>query len=144
MTYFNEQSNPGTVKWIAPDQLDLALVEAHAPKEIEAVSWTAAPKVLAGQEVFAVGNPIGLGWTYTRGVVSALRQNKANGREFGIIQTDAKLTYGNSGGGLYTSNGELIGINTAIADPRLGGGLGFAVRPQILIDLKPEGLELPK
>jgi serine protease Do len=77
-------------------------------------------------------------------VVSALRQSTFNGREVGIIQTDAKLTYGNSGGGLYTEKGELVGINTAIADPRLGGGLGFAIGTQALVDLKPSGLDLPK
>jgi S1-C subfamily serine protease len=144
VTYFNEHSNPASVIWIAPDQIDLALVRAHAPKEIEPVAWSASTKVLAGQEVFALGNPIGLGWTYTRGVVSALRQSTFNGREVGIIQTDAKLTYGNSGGGLYTEKGELVGINTAIADPRLGGGLGFALGIQALVDLKPSGLDLPK
>jgi S1-C subfamily serine protease len=144
ITYYDDQSNRGTVVWIAPDGIDLALVRVRAPKDIDAVGWTVAPKVLAGQEVFAVGNPVGLGWTYTKGVVSALRQRNANGREIPVIQTDTSITYGNSGGGLYSLAGELIGINSSIADPRLGGGLGFAIRPQILIDLKPPGLKLPE
>jgi S1-C subfamily serine protease len=144
ITYFTEQSNPGLVIWIAPDEIDLALVQASAPKDIEPVHWSETPKVLAGQEVFAVGNPIGLNWSFSKGVVSAVRQRKHGNREVGVIQTDTKITYGNSGGGLYTSDGVLIGINTFIADPRLGGGIGFALRPQVLIELKPAGLLLPK
>jgi serine protease Do len=59
-----------------------------------------------------------------------------------LIQTDTSITHGNSGGGLYTTAGELVGINTSIADPRFGNGLGFAIRTSILADLKPEGLSL--
>jgi S1-C subfamily serine protease/predicted RNA-binding Zn-ribbon protein involved in translation (DUF1610 family) len=144
VTYYNEQSNPGTVTWIAPDEIDLALIEAAAPQEIEPVSWASDPKILVGQEVFAVGNPINLGWSFSKGVVGALRLEKRGRLDVGVVQTDTKVTFGNSGGGLYRSaDGELIGINTRIADPRLGAGLAFALRPQVLFDLKPKGLNLP-
>jgi serine protease Do len=83
---------------------------------------------------------MGLGWTYTKGVVSAIRLTKFGKFDIPLIQTDTSITYGNSGGGLYTSKGELVGINTSIADPRLGSGLGFSIRVLVLNDLKPECL----
>jgi S1-C subfamily serine protease len=140
ITYYNEQSNPGTVIWLAPHQIDLAIVRVAAPKEIEPITWRTGPKVLAGQEVFAVGNPMGLDWTYTKGVVSAIRMAKFGKFDVAMIQTDTSITHGNSGGGLYTSKGELVGINTSIVDPRLGSGLGFSLRVSVLNDLKPECL----
>jgi S1-C subfamily serine protease len=84
-----------------------------------------------GQSVFAIGNPFGLDWTMTTGIVSAL------GRELpgegslpirGLIQTDAAINPGNSGGPLIDSAGRLIGVNTAIFSPSGGSaGIGFAV-----------------
>lgn len=84
-----------------------------------------------GQSVFAIGNPFGLDWTMTPGIVSAL------GRELpgdggppirGLIQTDAAINPGNSGGPLIDSAGRLIGVNTAIFSPSGGSaGIGFAV-----------------
>jgi S1-C subfamily serine protease len=142
VAYYNEQSNLGKVTWIAPNGIDLALVRANAPKQVEPVPCDPATKVVAGQEVFAVGNPIGLGWTYTKGVVSALRPDRRGAFNVSLIQTDTSITHGNSGGGLYTTTGELVGINTSIADPRFGNGLGFAIRTSVLADLKPEGLML--
>jgi S1-C subfamily serine protease len=144
VSYYDDQSNPGQVLWVAPGGIDLAIVKARAPRDIEPVPWSARTSVAAGQEVFAVGNPVGLGWTYTRGVVSALRELSQDGHQVGIVQTDTKITFGNSGGGLYSQTGELIGINTAIVDPSLGSGLGFAIRPHVLAELKPPGLEIPQ
>ena len=146
--YFNQKNHPGTVTWLAPDGIDLALVKATIPKEIEPAAWQAMPKVIAGQEVFAIGNPAGLGWTYTKGVVSATRKHKyppdRPTHEVPVIQTDASITFGNSGGGLYSSaDGQLLGINSFIGDPSRGGGLGFAIRATALMELKPDGLMLP-
>jgi len=84
-----------------------------------------------GQKVFAIGNPFGLDWSLTTGVVSAL--NRAlpteDGREIDhLIQTDAAINPGNSGGPLLDSAGRLIGINTAIFSPSGAyAGVGFAV-----------------
>ena len=147
VTYFNGQTNQGVVTWVAPDGIDLAVIKVVAPKEIEPVAWHALPQVITGQDVFAVGNPLGLGWTYTRGVVSAVRTERfprnEPKRDVPIIQTDTSITFGNSGGGLYASNGELIGINSSIVNPSLGKGLGFAIQMSVLLDLKPDGLNLP-
>jgi S1-C subfamily serine protease len=84
-----------------------------------------------GQKVFAIGNPFGLDWTLTTGIVSALDRS-LTGDDGGVIQhlvqTDAAINPGNSGGPLLDSAGRLIGINTAIYSPSGGSaGVGFAV-----------------
>ena len=84
-----------------------------------------------GQKVFAIGNPFGLDWTLTTGIISALDRSLAG--ESGtliehLIQTDAAINPGNSGGPLLDSAGRLIGINTAIYSPSgASAGIGFAV-----------------
>lgn len=83
-----------------------------------------------GQKVFAIGNPFGLDWTLTTGIVSALdRSLSGNGVTIEhLIQTDAAINPGNSGGPLLDSAGRLIGINTAIYSPSgASAGIGFAV-----------------
>jgi S1-C subfamily serine protease len=84
-----------------------------------------------GQKVFAIGNPFGLDWTLTTGIVSALDRSLAeeNGARIEhLIQTDAAINPGNSGGPLLDSAGRLIGINTAIFSPSgASAGIGFAV-----------------
>ena len=84
-----------------------------------------------GQKVFAIGNPFGLDFTLTTGVVSALERELPTGRGLairGLIQTDAAINPGNSGGPLLDSAGRLIGVNTAIYSPSgSSAGIGFAV-----------------
>ncbi len=84
-----------------------------------------------GQNVFAIGNPFGLDWTLTTGIVSALDRSLATegGRSIEhLIQTDAAINPGNSGGPLLDSAGRLIGMNTAIYSPSgASAGIGFAV-----------------
>ena len=84
-----------------------------------------------GQSVFAIGNPFGLDWTMTTGIVSALGRELPgeNGLPIrGLIKTDAAINPGNSGGPLIDSAGRLIGVNTAIFSPSGGSaGIGFAV-----------------
>jgi len=84
-----------------------------------------------GQKVFAIGNPFGLDWTLTTGIISALDrslQSDASGNIDHLIQTDAAINPGNSGGPLLDSAGRLIGITTAIFSPSgASAGIGFAV-----------------
>lgn len=84
-----------------------------------------------GQRVYAIGNPFGLDWTLTSGIVSALNRSlvEDNGNPLEhLVQTDAAINPGNSGGPLLDSAGRLIGINTAIYSPSGGAaGIGFAV-----------------
>ncbi len=84
-----------------------------------------------GQKVFAIGNPFGLDWTLTTGIVSALDRSLTTDNETSLehlIQTDAEINPGNSGGPLLDSAGRLIGMNTAIYSPSgVSAGIGFAV-----------------
>ena len=84
-----------------------------------------------GQSVYAIGNPFGLDWTMTKGIVSALNR-RVPSRDGTVlsraIQTDAAINPGNSGGVMLNSSGELIGVNSAIYSPVRGSvGIGFAI-----------------
>ncbi len=96
-----------------------------------------------GQKVFAIGNPFGLDWTLTTGIVSALDRSlpdEAAGQNIEhLIQTDAAINPGNSGGPLLDSAGRLIGINTAIYSPSgASAGIGFSVPVDTVIRVVPQ------
>ena len=95
-----------------------------------------------GQNVFAIGNPFGLDWTLTKGIVSALDRSlpNENGPDIRhLIQTDAAINPGNSGGPLLDSAGRLIGINTAIYSPSgASAGVSFAVPVDTVMRVVPQ------
>jgi hypothetical protein len=120
-------------------EVDIALLRTSTPHPRRAaLEMGTAAGVRSGQEVIAIGSPLGLQNTVTRGIVSAVRN--ANGVV--LIQTDAAINPGNSGGPLLDRNGRVIGITTL----RLGGvaqSLGFAVainHAQALISSRPDSV----
>jgi S1-C subfamily serine protease len=130
---------------VAPDQ-DLAVLRIRAPAEKLAPLLVGTSRDLqVGQKVFAIGNPFGLDFTLTTGVVSALGRSirALTGRRIDdVIQTDAAINPGNSGGPLLDSAGRLIGVNTQIASPSgASAGIGFAVPVDTVNRVVPEILE---
>lgn len=111
---------------------DVAVVKVGVPADrLYPVALGDSSRLLVGQKVLALGNPFGLERTLTAGIVSALDRSlrAKNGRMIkGIIQTDAAVNPGNSGGPLLNSRGEVIGMNTAIlSQVGQSAGISFAV-----------------
>ncbi|MBB3602085.1 putative serine protease PepD [Mycolicibacterium sp. BK556] len=121
---------------------DIAVVRAQGVSGLTPISLGSSSNLRVGQDVVAVGSPLGLEGTVTTGIVSALNRPVATGGDannqntvLDAIQTDAAINPGNSGGALVNMSGELVGVNSAIAT--LGGdspdaqsgsiGLGFAI-----------------
>jgi putative serine protease PepD len=144
VTFSNGQTAPFTVVGTDPTG-DLAVVRAQGVSGLTPITVGSSKDVKVGEQVVAIGSPLGLQGTVTTGIVSALNRPVAAGDGSGgdvtvldAIQTDAAINPGNSGGALVNMNGELIGVNSAIAsmgggDAGSGGGqagsigLGFAI-----------------
>jgi protease Do-like 1, chloroplastic len=131
VTLADRSSWNARVVGLAPDN-DLAVLQIDAPKDhLKEIPVSTSANLLVGQTVFAIGNPFGQSLTMTSGIVSALDreiQSVTDQPITGVIQTDAALNPGNSGGPLLNRAGQLIGVNTAIASPSGGSvGIGFAI-----------------
>jgi serine protease Do len=123
-------------KLIGADPLtDLAVIKVDA-SDLPSIPLGDSTKLRPGQTVLAFGNPFGLRFTVTRGIVSALnRPNPDNNRRKPgqFIQTDAAINPGNSGGPLVNAHGEVVGINTfLISGSGAFAGAGFAIPTQIV------------
>jgi serine protease Do len=124
-------------KLIGTDPLtDLAVIKIEG-SNFPSVPWGDATKLRPGQTVLAFGNPFGLRFTVTRGIVSALNRpnpSATDARKPGqFIQTDAAINPGNSGGPLVDARGEVVGINTfLISNSGTFSGMGFAIPTQIV------------
>lgn len=128
------------------EQSDLAVVKIKANRKFPYARMGDSDKIRVGEWVIAIGSPFGLEQTVTAGVISAKRQSLLiEGRQYrDLIQTDAAINRGNSGGPLLNLSGEVIGINTAIFAPTgVFNGIGFAIpinkAKEILNDLISKG-----
>jgi len=110
---------------------DLALIKITPKNKLPYLNLGDSDRLQVGQQVLAIGNPFGFDGTLTVGVVSSLGRDirgEDNQMMEGMIQTDAAINEGNSGGPLLDSQGNVIGINTAIYGPNGGNvGIGFAL-----------------
>ncbi|MDY6871153.1 MAG: trypsin-like peptidase domain-containing protein [Actinomycetota bacterium] len=135
------RSAPFTVVGTDPSS-DIAVVRAQNVSGLTPITLGSSADLRVGQDVVAIGSPLGLDGTVTAGIISALNRPVAAGGDtrnqntvLDAIQTDAAINPGNSGGALVNMNGELVGVNSAIAT--MGGdspqaqsgsiGLGFAI-----------------
>jgi serine protease Do len=105
---------------------DLALVKINAPQDLKFVKFGDSNKSRIGDWTIVIGNPYGLGGSVSVGIVSARGRDINNGQSDDFIQTDAAINKGNSGGPIFNSSGEVIGVSTAIFSPSGGSvGIGF-------------------
>lgn len=141
VTFSDGRTAPFTVVGADPTS-DIAVIRVQGVSGLTPIAMGSSSDVRVGQPVLAIGSPLGLSGTVTTGIISALNRPVSTTGESGnqntvldAIQTDAAINPGNSGGALVNLNGQLVGINSAIAT--LGGdspdahsgsiGLGFAI-----------------
>jgi len=130
--HFNNGKNYQASLVGASPQHDLAVLKIFTVfDKLKPIKVGTSSDLEVGQKTFAIGNPFGLDYTLTSGIISALDRTLQIEKNFAIehlIQTDAAINPGNSGGPLLDSSGRLIGINTAIYSPSGAyAGIGFAV-----------------
>lgn len=125
-------------KVIGRDPLtDLALIKIEPGKvKLQVLPLGDSDRADIGDWVVAIGNPLGLEWTITAGIISAKGRELGNGPYDNFLQTDASINPGNSGGPLINMSGQVVAINTAIIAS--AQGLGFAVPVNMLKELLPK------
>jgi len=131
VTLADQTELPARLVGAFPDR-DLAVLRVDLPaSRLPPIPIGSSRDLVVGQKVYAIGNPFGLDFTLTLGIVSALNREieSVTRRSIrGAIQTDAAINPGNSGGPLLDSAGRLIGVNTAIYSPSgASAGIGFAI-----------------
>ncbi|GAA3521446.1 hypothetical protein GCM10022220_72930 [Actinocatenispora rupis] len=132
VTFSDGTRRSATVVGTAPGS-DLAVVRVSGASRLTVATFGDSSALRTGDTVVALGSPLGLTGTVTEGIVSALHRQLTvdQTRYTNMIQTDAPLNEGNSGGALISANGQLVGINTAIATSGSGStgsiGVGFAI-----------------
>jgi serine protease Do len=107
---------------------DLALVQVEAGHPLPAAHWGDSDKLQVGDQVFAAGNPFGIGLSVSAGIVSGLNRDIQDSPYDDFIQTDATINHGNSGGPLFDMQGNVVGVDSSIISPTTGSaGIGFAI-----------------
>jgi len=150
VTFYDGAQLEAEIIGVDPDS-DLAVIKVDAPPEsLLPAAWGDSGKVKVGQRATAIGNPFGLEGTLTTGIVSALGRSLPALNRFRIpeiIQTDAAVNPGNSGGPLLNSAGEVIGVISAIVPRQVGAGersflgVGFAIPANLAQKVVPTLIE---
>ena len=146
VTLYNGKTFPAEIVGLDPDT-DVAVLKIDAPADsLHPVAFGSSTGLRVGQRVFAIGNPFGLERTLSTGIISSLNRLLPSRRRGGtiksIIQIDAAINPGSSGGPLLDSRGRMIGMNTAIAS-RTGesAGVGFAIPINTIARVVPQLIE---
>lgn len=144
----NQKSFAAEVIGVSPDH-DLAVLKIEAPKEIlKAIMIGSSSDLKVGQKAVSIGNPFGLDYSLSVGVVSALGRSiksLTGSKIHDVIQTDAAINPGNSGGPLLDSSGKLIGVSTAIYSPSgASAGVGFAIPVDVVKRVVPQLIKYGK
>jgi len=137
---YDEETLTAEVVFADPE-VDLALLRARGRRTWSAFRLDADALPQPGSEVYAIGHPLGLGWSLTRGIVSAVRTN-ADGTH--VIQTDAAISPGNSGGPLIDDRGHLLGIVTSKAAGGFAENLAFALPTESVLRFLDRALAEPR
>lgn len=127
--YLYNDQNPHTATVVGTDEeTDLAVIKIDG-ENLTAIELADSDTVQVGEFVMAVGNPLGMKSSVTTGIVSAINREvtDSDGKTYKLIQTDAAINSGNSGGALVNSEGKLIGINTLKVSEAGVEGMGFAI-----------------
>ena len=122
------------------EKTDVAVLKIELDEALPAVTVADSSMLRVGDIVFAIGNPLDVGFTATQGIVSALGRDSSGilgpGAYENFIQTDAAINLGNSGGALIDAAGRLVGINTAIVSGSGGSiGIGFAIPSNMALNV---------
>ena len=140
VTLFDGKEYPAKLIWGDPNT-DIAVVKIDAADRIlDAASFISIEDVKVGELAIAVGSPFGLQQTVTTGVISAIGRDITISPDtlpmVNLIQTDAAINQGNSGGPLINSSGQVIGINTLIFSPSGGSaGIGFSIPSDTVVNI---------
>lgn len=132
--FFHNDLKKYPAKVLGADEVsDLAVLEMSNSdgkeklNKIDPLTLGNSDKVRKGDQVFAIGHPVGQKWTVTQGIVSATKKRSTNTWQE-VIQSDVSINQGNSGGPLFNENGEVVGVNSFIISPQGGNiGINFSV-----------------
>ena len=134
--FYNGEQSKSSIEWSAPEGVDIAIIACQVLsldkyQPIKTTETMFGP----GEKVFAIGNPMELSWSYTEGTISGVRENTTGERSVELYQTQTPINSGNSGGGLYTTAGMLIGVNTLTEDKAKTEGLNFAFALPVVLQV---------
>lgn len=123
-----------SAKLIGSDaKTDIALLKVNNPQDFKPAEFADSDLVRAGNSVFAIGNPFGLGNSVSLGIISAKERDIEKGPYDNFLQTDTAINQGNSGGPLFNTEGEIVGMNTAIFSTDGNNmGVGFSTPSNVV------------
>lgn len=145
VTLFNDSTEYEATIVGKDEQTDLAVIKINKTGLVKA-EFADSDSIKVGEFAMAVGNPMGMQSTVTTGIISAVNREitDTDGKKYTLIQTDAAINSGNSGGALVNSEGKVIGINTLKLTGNSVEGIGFAIPINSTTDITAQLIEYSK